>query len=306
MSAPAELIRRRALELGAAACGFAAAEPVDDKAKEMYRCFLAEGRHGEMAYCERYLPQRDDPRLLLPGAKTLIVCAFSYYPGPLPPAPLRIAAYALGMDYHRVLGEKMRSLAAYITENFGGECIVAVDTKPLRERYWAQRAGIGYVARNGLLCVPGAGTYCFIATVLWTGEAQPSEPCAQECLQCGACVRACPNGALRPDGSCDASRCVSYLTIEHKGPAPLPTSPWVYGCDACQRVCPLNLDLSPTPIEEFRPRPELLSLTSEDVLQMGTGAYRRLTSGSAMSRVPLKKLKYNVEALKGEQRVSKE
>ena len=293
---PAERIRRRAAELGAAACGIAPAGPVSPQQQRIFCSFVDEGRHGSMAYLERYRPQRLDPRLLLPGARTVVVCAFSYYPGPLPPMPLKIAAYALGMDYHRVMGERMRQLAAFITAELGGECLVAVDTKPLLERYWAQQAGVGFVARNGLLCVPGAGTYCFIAALLWTGECEYSAPSHDQCLQCGACARACPNGALRPDGSCDARRCVSYLTIEHRGPAELPTAGWTYGCDICQRVCPLNRGLSPSPVADFMPRPEMLTLTADSVLAMGSGAYRRLTAASAMSRVPLKKLKLNVAA----------
>ncbi len=304
---PESSIRELAGELGACACGAVAADEVEADAQKIYHNWIASGEHGTMQYCEKYASVRQDPRLLLPGSKWLIVCAFPYHSGPLPNPRLAIARYALGADYHHVLPEKMQKIADFLTQNYGGETLVAVDTKPLRERYWAQRAGLGFIGRNNQLIVPGVGSYVFIATLLWTGEIRkdrpeevPSEP---QCGICEACIKVCPNGALRPDGSCDARRCISYLTIEHKGPIPsdLDLRGRVYGCDLCQMVCPHN-HLTTNPFEqsesrpradilpEFQPREELLTLDAEALRAHSGRSWRKFLGSSPMLRVPLSRL----------------
>lgn len=292
-------------QLGACACAVVRADEVDAEVQEIYDRWLAEGRNGTMQYCERYSEVRNDPRLLLPGCKWLIVCAFKYFGGAVAGGSAKIARYALGEDYHSVLSQRLQQLSDYLTENYGGETMIAVDTKPLRERYWAVRAGLGYIGRNNQLIVPGAGSYVLLATLLWTGELE--EPNAQEsadlesvtkcfaplCEGCDACLRVCPNGALRGDGSCDCTRCISYLTIEHKGEIPpdIDLRGWLYGCDLCQSVCPYNKQPEKDDaLPEFQPRRELLRLDIDTLKSHSNRSWQRFLGNSSMTRVPLKKL----------------
>lgn len=292
-------IQTVAREIGACACGVVQAVAVDSEARQYYGQWIDAGGSGTMCYCEKYADVRNDPRLLLPGCKWLIVCAFNYNPGILPPDRLRIARYALGRDYHHVLPERMRHLASFLTGKYGGETLIAVDTLPLRERYWAAKAGVGAIGRNNHLIVPGVGSYVFIATLLWTGEIEPSAepmPVGYPCEDCSACLKACPSRALQCDGSCRTQRCISYLTIEHKGeiPANVNLRGWLYGCDLCQMACPHNIAAPETQIPEFRPRAELLSLDEQALRSHSGRSWQRFLGDSAILRTPLKRLLRNL------------
>lgn len=304
-----------ALQAGACACAVTPAEEVDREARDLYVQWIDSGMNGTMQYCRNYTEVRDDPRLLLPGCKWLIICAFSYSVGAPSGSAPRISRYALGADYHHVLPAKMQSIADFLTENYGGQTMIAVDTKPLRERYWARKAGLGWIGKNNQLIVPGIGSYVFLATLLWTGDVEPSEREEQTagdfaplCRDCDACVKVCPNGALRGDGSCDARRCISYLTIEHKGSIPpdMDLRGWIYGCDLCQMVCPYNNQSGPESnasggpavLDEFQPRSELLAL-DEDALRAHSGrSWKRFLGTSPMQRVPLSRLLSNIARIK--------
>ena len=158
-----ETIRRKARELGAAACGMAQADIISRHDRLIYQRWLSEGCHGEMSYCEKYDSVRNDPRQLLDGTKTVISCAFSYFNERCElRLSNRISRYAWGDDYHYVIKSRLNTLAEFITSNYGGECRVTVDTAPIRERYWAVRSGIGFTGLNGQLIVPNAGSYCFL------------------------------------------------------------------------------------------------------------------------------------------------
>lgn len=162
-----------AKEIGAAALAIIDAGPVDSLTAERSRQWLREGNHATMAYLEKYEQIRNDPRLLLPGASSLIIVAFPYY-SPLPQRPdaLRIARFARGDDYHEVVSRRLRLMADYIKQNFGGDTRVCVDTAPLRERYWALRANLGFIGRNCCLIIPGIGSYCFIGVIVTTAKFQ--------------------------------------------------------------------------------------------------------------------------------------
>lgn len=289
-----------ALDEGASAVGFACAGPVSEPARDLYDSWIARGCHGEMSYLDRYHDVRSDPRLLLPGAATVIVAAFNYTPGRVQPtgAP-RIAAYALGRDYHEVVRARLSAVAARLCGEYGGEARVCVDTAPIRERYWAVRAGIGFVGVNGQLIVPGVGSMCFLGEIIWTGAVEPDEPCSGRCDRCMRCVAACPGGAIGADGSFDARRCHSYLTIEYRGELPegLNLADRLYGCDVCQLVCPHNRDAVATSLPEFRASDELLSLDVEKVRQMTPEGFSRLFRHSAVKRTRLSGLQRNLARL---------
>lgn len=298
---PEAAIKQRAAELGFDACGFAVAEAVDAEAQQRYERWIAEGKHFTMAYAERYADVRNNPQLLLEGARTVISLALNYFPAAEQDADaLQIARYAYGRDYHEVVRERLAQLAAYIAEGWGAECRVCVDTAPIREKYWAQRAGIGFVGRNNLLIIPGKGSFFFLGEVVTTLALQPDESCQLHCGSCRRCVDACPGGALSADGSAlDASRCLSCLLIEYRGEQ-LPE--WVaevkgnrlYGCDQCQLVCPHNALAQPTAFDDFAPRHDILSLTPAAVEAMTPAEFSRLFSHSAIKRVKLAGLKRNL------------
>ncbi|MDE7125967.1 MAG: tRNA epoxyqueuosine(34) reductase QueG [Muribaculaceae bacterium] len=296
-----EELRQIASGLGIVRVGFAEAAPVDDEAEEYYRHWIASRRHAGMEYMERYSDVRSDPRLLLEGARTVISCAVAYPAPPVQaPGTLRIASYALGRDYHEVVRMMLFELAARAVDIYGGSVRVCVDTAPIRERYWAVRSGIGFVGRNNQLIVPGIGSRVFLGEIITTARIPADKPCALGCEGCMACVKACPGKALDGLHCVDSMRCLSYLTIEHRGELPAGTSlrGHFYGCDVCQDVCPHNrvADDSMVP-SDLRPRPGLLTLTAGELSSYTSGDYRRLTSHSAMRRAPLRQLLRNAGAL---------
>lgn len=283
-----EEIRAKALELGAFSCGFAKAMPVSPKARRIYESWISDGKNGEMAYCANYMEQRNDPRLLFtPAPKTIIACAFQYAAGDSP----IIASYALCDDYHFTVKNKLRELGKWIEDAWGGTARAFTDSAPIRERYWAQQAGIGFIGLNNQLIVPGAGSYFFLGELMWSGEIEPDSPCEKACGDCMACVKACPGRALDGFGGCDARKCVSYLTIEHRSSLPLGSNlaGRIYGCDICLKVCPHNkgVDLN-------EPTGEIASLTPDKLMQMSQSHYRKMTEHSAMRRAPLKQLQRNI------------
>jgi len=300
MESVKEDIRAEAIAGGAVKCGFARCEPVSAAADRIYGDWISAGRHGAMAYCEQYAEQRSDPRMLLEGAKTVISCAFAYgYPGH---DGCIVSEYARGRDYHIVLRERLSALGRYIEEKYGGATRALVDTAPMRERYWAVNSGLGYVGINNQLIIPGIGSRVFLGELLWTGCVEPDGACESSCRGCMSCVKACPGHALDGKGGCDASRCLSYLTIEYRGdmPADIRLELGCYGCDACLLACPEGNLYPEGALPEFAPRPEVTALTAGALRSMGSGAYKRLVSGSAMRRVPLPRLRYLASLLDGQ------
>lgn len=325
-------IRREVFAVGAYACGVVRAMPVTAEAVARYEEWLADGNAGNMDYLGRYGEVRRDPRLLLDGegARTLIVTLFAYQDNVHPAEGVPyIAHYALGQDYHDVLRRRLRTVIGQLRPRFSGKWRVCVDSAPLMERYWAARAGLGVIGDNGCLIVPGVGANFFIATIVTTAQMPTDDPVegTSHCLGCGRCVRACPTGALRGDGSVDARRCISYLTIESHDdiPADIPTGNTLYGCDVCRRACPLaccktdigqgrqlehsehseNSESSEhsavstsgkfaetmTVLPEFTPDSRLLSMTVADWRALDDEGYAALIAHSAMRRVSLDKLR---------------
>ena len=295
----AEMIKSQALSLGFDACGFAAAMPVDDEAVTRYDRWIEQGHHGCMAWAAGHRDLRRDPSMLLEGAKTVISLALNYYPARFQPQEaLQVAYYAYGRDYHEVLREKLTNLAHFIEETTQCATRPCVDSAPIRERYWAQRAGIGYIGRNNCLIIPGKGSYFFLGEIVTTAQLPLDKPCEMSCGDCGKCIEACPTGALSTDGAADASRCLSCLLIENHSEE-LPD--WVanvvgdriVGCDECQRCCPHNAHATATTIEDFFPTDTVLSLTRDRIQAMTAGEFKRTFAHSAISRLRYKTLQRN-------------
>lgn len=276
--------------------------PVDSVSQALYERWLAEGCQGGMDYLSRYPDIRTDPAQLLEGARSIVCCAIPYpNPNHLPPRKARIAAYALGDDYHEVVRERLTAVATRIEKAYGGYTRVCVDTAPLRERYWARKSGLGIIGLNNHLIIPGIGSCFFLGEILTTVRLEPTLPdLPADCGRCGRCVRACPTGALRPDGSVDARRCLSYLTIEHRGELPEGTDlhGCLYGCDICASVCPHNAGAAQAPVpEELMPRPALLNLTVEEAAQLTQEQFSALFRRSAIKRAKLAGLRRNALTL---------
>ena len=293
-------IRRLAASLGFDACGFARADDVDDTAYDAYDRWIAARRHGELAYMEKYGDIRRSPALLLDGANTVISLAMNYFPAVRrsPELP-QFAYYAYGDDYHEVIRSRLRQIADFITQRTGAACRPCVDTAPIRERYWAQRAGIGFVGTNNQLIIPRRGSFFFLAEIVTTYSFAPDEPCTATCGDCRRCVEACPAGAISPGEGVDCRRCLSALTIEHRGALPpdVRLCGHVYGCDVCQIVCPHNRAPQPTTVPEFAPSEFILNATVDDIASLTPDEFRRLFRHSAVRRAKLEGLVRNAEAL---------
>lgn len=304
-------LRRRLKDAGVFKSGIARVEAVDADTVTGYDRWLSEGMNGEMAYLEKYHDIRSNPALLLPGARSVVSCAFNYWWGPVD-SPLRWASYALGDDYHDVVRGRLQSVADAITAETGAECRVCVDTAPILERYWAVRSGVGFIGLNQQLIIPGAGTHFFLGEIITTLDLAPDAPCTLTCGECRRCLRACPGRALRENNettgnpasevTLDSRRCLSYLTIEYRGEFPEGTrlGKHIYGCDVCQEVCPHNSEAPLSDIEEFRPRPAILRLDTEAILEMRQEDFSAIFRKSAIKRTKLTGLRRNAGAIAAE------
>lgn len=300
-------IKSQALSLGFDACGFAAATVVDEEAVLHYDRWLELGHNGCMQWAAGHQDLRHDPTLLLEGAQTVISLAMNYYPTRFQdPEALRVAYYAYGRDYHEVLREKLTELAHFIEEITGCTTRPCVDSAPIRERYWAQRAGIGFIGRNNCLILPGKGSFYFLGEILTTAQLTPDEPCTLTCGDCNKCVENCPSGALETEGAADCTRCLSCLLIENHDQE-LPE--WVgqvvgnrvVGCDECQLCCPHNVHATATSVEDFSPTDAVMTLTRERINGMTAGEFKRTFAHSAIARVRSKGLRRNADLTKPEE-----
>jgi epoxyqueuosine reductase len=274
---------------------------------ELYTSWLAAGRAGEMTYLAEaaHVAQRADLRTLLAEARSLIVVALAYDRRD-PQAPLalrgRIARYARGDDYHLVMRDKLVALGHALADRLGRPVATrpCVDSAPVLEREWAERAGLGFVAKNTMLIAPGLGSYVVLGELLVDVELSvPQEPTRPRCGSCRACLDACPTGAFVDAFVLDARRCISYLTIEHRGVIPrelrAQMGTWVFGCDVCQEVCPFNAGNGHDHDPRLRPRsiehalPDLVALAHK-----GANQIRQLVKRTALRRISREVLLRNV------------
>lgn len=308
------VLKSEAARLGFSACGVAVADHVGEKVSAAFNNWLACGFNADMRYMEGNQEKRMDPRLLLPGAKSVVVVAMNYYPSKLiEKGHPQFAYYAYGKDYHDVMKSRLENLASslgvvdvrYVKEeddisqkHLG---LICCDTVPMLDRYWAWRAGLGFIGKNTSLIIPGKGSYFFLGEIItdrsFTSYDQPLE---FHCGRCEQCLHACPTGALGEPYRVDASKCLSYLTIENRGAIPDEYAgkmgDCIYGCDRCQQTCPHNRFAAPTSIEEFEPSEELLSMTADDWKQLTKEEYLRLFRGSAVKRAKYDGFKRNIDA----------
>ncbi len=285
------MIREWARGLGFDDCRIARAREAAH-AREFHE-WLADGRQAEMAWMERAPERRADPRMVLPGCRAVICLAMNYHPGDSPfresdPGGYRIARYAWNNDYHDLIEKRLREFADKLA-TLGGQHKPYVDTGPVLERDFASDAGLGWNGKSTVQIHRRLGAWFFLAEVLTTLDLPPDEPFGDHCGKCARCMEACPTRAITAPRRLDARRCISYLTIEHKGAIPEEfreaIGDRIYGCDECLEVCPWNRFAIVSREAAFHAREEAFSMRLRDFLELDDGAFRALFAKSPIKRI---------------------
>jgi epoxyqueuosine reductase len=289
-------VKEAARALGFDLCGIAEALPIDPAP---LLDWLAAGHAAGMGYMKEHVEERLDPGKLLPGARSVIALGLNYYrpdPPPTPGAP-HIARYARGRDYHLFLRRKVRKLRRRVLAMAPRARVhPSVDTSPVMEKAWAERAGIGWVGKNGTLITEAYGSYVLLGTLVTDLALQPDAPHPGRCGSCSRCLPACPTGALLGDGKLDSRRCIAYWTIETRAASPEDLrdacADWTFGCDVCQEVCPWNGGAVETDRRDFDAHP-LTQLRCSELASLTAERYATLAVGSPLRRPGLTGLRRN-------------
>lgn len=299
-------IKEKAIEIGFDKVGVVKAEPLTEEGDNLKE-WLDRGYNAEMKWLEREPEKRIDPRILFPGARSLIVLALNYYTPHIhevDPAKGKISRYAWGDDYHDVVKENLWELLGWIKENIPeAEGKVCVDTAPIMDKAWAVRAGLGWLGKHSNVITKEFGSWFFIGEILLNIELDyESEIVEDHCGTCTACLDACPTDAIIAPYLVDSTTCLSYATIELRTTKlPLEIAQniegWLYGCDICQDVCPWNRFEKPTDEKRFEPRPNNVSADLKQILELTHEDYVKKFRRSAMKRTKLDGLKRNAEAI---------
>lgn len=307
------MIKQWSRELGFAACGIAKAERVDADTERHLREWLSDGMNAGMDYMARHLDMRLDPRLLMPNVKTIVSLALNYAPAQqFPKGEPQMAAYALGLDYHDVMKRMMLQLVERIcpgeVKHHGHKVLPSpryrafVDSGPVLERYWAVKAGLGWIGKNRQLIIPHAGSMFFLGELFLDEALTPDQPMASRCGTCHRCLEACPTHAIAEGREFNAERCLSYQLIENRGAlskeAAATMGDCFYGCDRCQQACPWNRFAVPTRVPELQPKQELMGMTREKWQSLTVEQYQALFKGSAVKRAKYDGLMRNIHELK--------
>lgn len=288
-----DLVKKMASDLGFQFCGISKADFLAEEAGR-FENWLREKKHGTMQYMENHFDKRLDPRILVPGSKTVVSLLLNYYPEKKQNASApKISKYAYGTDYHFVIKEKLFEFLTQIRTQIGEvEGRVFVDSAPVMDKAWAKKSGLGWMGKNTNLIHPKRGSFFFIAELILDLDLIPDGSIKDYCGTCTRCIDACPTDALQPY-EVDGSKCISYLTIELKEaliPAEFQSKmeDWAFGCDICQDVCPWNRFALPTNEAAFSPKTNLLDLDRNDWLEMTSDNFSYYFKDS-----PIKRTKYS-------------
>ncbi len=278
----------QALALGFADCRIAEAKPAAHKA--IFEQWVADGKYGDMAWMARNLERRTDPRVVLPGAKSMVMLALNYFQGETPSGDggYRIARYAWNDDYHDLIEKKLKALDAWMAEQ-GGTQRYYVDTGPVLERDFASDAGLGWGGKSTMQIHRRLGTWFFLAELITTLELMPDTPAKDLCGKCTRCMDACPTQAITAPQQMDARRCISYLTIESKGGIPVEfrraMGDRIYGCDDCLTACPWNKFAQVSHEATFQARESVFNKRLRDFLTLTDEEFRMLFAKSPIKRI---------------------
>lgn len=300
----ASIFKELAHKQGFISCRISRAEFLSEEAPQL-ESWLKRQLHGKMAYMENHFDKRLDPTVLVPGCKSLVTLVFPYHQPEKKQSPdsYRISEYAWGRDYHKVLKSRLKMLWKDCEEAIGKiDGRIFVDSGPVLEKAWARKNGTGWMGKNTNIIHPKMGSFFFLCEMLVDIELEPDGPLADHCGTCTRCLDACPTDALFAPYQIDASRCISYLTIELKEAIPSQFAGqmdnWIFGCDVCQEVCPWNHRFA-RPSEEpaFEPRPGLLEMNQKDWQELTQEVFDQLFEGSAVKRTGYEGLKRNIRFL---------
>lgn len=298
------LVKSLARQCGFDFCGIAKAQKLDEEAVKLEN-WLNKGYHGAMKYMENHFDMRVDPRLLVPGAKSIITVLKNYYPtAPQKTDGPKISKYAFGEDYHLVIRKQLEQLLSDIREQLDASIQGRgfVDSAPVLERAWAIRAGLGWVGKNGNLITKQQGSFFFIATLITDLALEPDDPFSMDyCGTCRKCIDACPTEAILPNKTVDGSRCISYYTIEWKGeefPVDMPSyKDWLFGCDVCQDVCPWNRFSTPHEEQGFVPLEMIVNFRQSEWEQLTEEMFKKIFKHSPLKRSKFKGILRNLKVL---------
>jgi epoxyqueuosine reductase len=298
-----QLIKQKAFSFGCEAVGVAKADFLAQDAPKLEQ-WLSQNKHGEMAYMANYFDIRLDPRKLVPGAKSVISMMFNYYPSQILAGDIKIAKYAYGKDYHKVIKKKINALLDELRAEVGDFTARSfVDSAPVMERSWAVKAGLGWMGKNTLLINKQKGSFYFLAEIITDLALEIDFPFKTDhCGTCTACIDACPTNALDTPFELDASKCISYFTIELKDSLPKEMKGnfenWAFGCDICQDVCPWNRKSVPHSIIDFEPNETLVALSSKEYQDISVETFDKAFMGSAVKRTKFEGFSRNLSFLK--------
>ena len=295
-----KFIKDESKRLGFSSCGISKARFLSEEA-DNFEKWLTKGYQGSMSYLEKNIDKRLDPRLLVPGSKSVISLSYNYFPPKklIDENNFIISKYAYGRDYHKILKKKLKKLFVKIRDKIGEiEGRVFVDSAPIHERAWAKLSGLGWIGKNSLLINKNKGSYFFLAEIICDLELEYDEPVLNRCGSCTRCIDACPTDAITEAQVIDANKCISYLTIENKENIPEELrgslSDSIFGCDICQDVCPWNKFSKPNAEPLLKPHEDINEYTKKDWIEMTDEVFKVVFKESPLKRAKYRGLKRNI------------
>ena len=301
-----EKVRQEALRLGFDACGFARARRLEKEERRLEE-WLNQNRNGQLLWMENHFDKRVDPTKLVPGAQSVVSILGSYHHPSHDEEPVkenkpRISKYARGRDYHKVFKKKLYQLYQFTEELLGGlDGRVFVDSAPVLDKAWAVQAGLGWMGKNSNILNKELGSYFFIGEMITDARFVYNEVTTDHCGSCTRCIDACPTDAIYEPYRVDASKCISYFTIELKEDMPddykKSVGEWMFGCDICQDVCPWNRDANFGSLKDLYPRDKMLNHDTDFWEELDLEQYKNLFNGTPVRRAKFEKLKQNIDVV---------
>ena len=295
-----DFIKNKSIELGFISCGISKSGFLENEIGR-FESWLKDNYHGQMSYMERNFDKRMDTRKLVDGSKSVISLLFNYYPSKeINNNSFKISKYAYGKDYHFIIKDKLKTLLSSMRNEIGEiDGRVFVDSAPIMEKAWAKKSGLGWIGKNTNLISKKTGSFFFIAEIIVDLELEYDNEVTDHCGSCTACLDACPTDALYEPYKIDASKCISYFTIELKEQFPNDLkkdfNDWIFGCDICQDVCPWNKFSRPNEEPLLSPLKEINQYSKKDWLELTDEVFKVVFKGSPIERTKFNGLKRNIQ-----------